>query len=135
MDVNKVIIMGNVGRDPAIKTWDNGDLQASFSVATTRRWTSKDGQKQEFTEWHNVVVKEPRLAEIAQKYVSKGSRVFIEGEVATRKYTKDGIEKYVTEIIVPRFKGVLNLEGNKNDSGNGAATPADTSNIDDEIPF
>lgn len=106
--MNKAIIIGNVGKDPEIKKFDNGGQVASFSLATTARWRNKEGEKQERTEWHNVIVN-GKLSEIAEKYIAKGSQVLIEGEIRYREYEKEGIKKYFTEI----FCTSLELLGSK----------------------
>lgn len=102
--VNKVILIGNLGRDPEIRYMPSGDALASLAVATTHTWKDKSGEKQEQTEWHRVSMF-GRLAEIAGEYLKKGSQVYIEGRIQTKKYTdKDGVEKYSTEIIANEMK-------------------------------
>lgn len=114
MSVNKVILVGYLGADPDIKQFDNGDMIASVSVATSERWTDKQtGERREQTEWHRVVFN-GRLAEIAQQYLNKGSHVYVEGKITTRKWTdkKDGIERYSTDIKA----STLTMLGSKNTS-------------------
>lgn len=118
--VNKAILIGNVGRDPEIKVMPSGEKMASFSLATSESWKDKtSGQKQERTQWHNVVVWNPALVGIVESYVKKGSKLYIEGQIETRKYTgKDGTEKYTTEIVLRPFRGEICLL-----SGCGEAAP------------
>ena len=97
--VNKVILIGNLGKDPEVKTLDSGSKVANFSVATSETWTDKQGEKHEETEWHNVVLWKG-LAEIAEKYLKKGSKVYIEGKIKTRTWEADGVTKYAQDIIV-----------------------------------
>lgn len=97
--VNKAIIVGNLGKDPEVKFLTNGDAVCSFSIATTDSWKDKEGQKQEKTEWHNIVMYR-KLAEIAGEYLKKGSPIYVEGALQTRKWTnKEGQERYTTEIV------------------------------------
>lgn len=96
--VNKVILVGNLGRDPEVRYMPNGEAVANFSIATTENWKDKSGVKQEKTEWHNIVMYR-RLAEIAGEYLKKGRPVYIEGRLQTRKWEKDGVTRYTTEII------------------------------------
>lgn len=138
---NRAILIGNVGKDVELRTLQNGGKVASFSLATSERWT-KDGERQEKTTWHNVVIFNEKLAEIADKYVRKGSRIHIEGQIATRSYDKNGETRYVTEIVLPRFGGMLTLLDTKSESrgGGGGETEPDRArqgpaDMDDEIPF
>lgn len=143
--INKVIILGNVGRDPEIRTSQDGSKFANLAVATSDSWKDKiTGERKEKTEWHRVVVFNPQLAEVIEKYVSKGSKLYIEGQLQTRKWQDNtGAERYTTEIVVPRFKGELALLDRKNSdrddfSSNDAPQSmpvVDESTIDDEIPF
>lgn len=96
--VNKVILMGNLGRDPEVRYMPNGEAVCNFSLATTDSWKDKSGQKQEKTEWHNIVIYR-KLAEIAGEYLKKGRPVYIEGRLQTRKWEKDGVTRYTTEIV------------------------------------
>ena len=156
--VNKVIIIGNLGRDPEVRYTPNGSAVCNVSVATTRSWTNKDsGDKVEETEWHRVVFYD-RLAEIAGEYLKKGRSVYVEGRLKTRKWQdKDGAEKYTTEIIAEEMKmlgGREGLGGGAEDGGGGgyserpqpASRPAAAArgapksstgfdNMDDDIPF
>src|SRR3954471_9145889 len=109
------MLIGNVGQDPEIRTIPNGARVAQFSVATSRRWNDKSGQQQEKTEWHRIVAWE-RLVEVIERYVKKGDRIYVEGEIEYRQYQdKDGVTKYTTEI---RAREVL-LLGSKSDGGGG----------------
>lgn len=108
--VNKVILVGHLGRDPEVRTLDNGTKVASFSLATSETYRNKDGQKVDITDWHNIVVWRG-LAEITEKYLKKGNLVYIEGRIKTRSYEKDGIKKYITEIVADN----MNMLGGKRD--------------------
>lgn len=143
--INKAVIMGNVGRDPEIRSFDSGDRCASFSIATTERWKGKDGQRKEKTEWHNVSVLNQNLVGIVEKYVHKGTKVYIEGKIETRKWVdRNGENRYSTEIVLRPYQGELLLMGSK-DGGEGrsetgaAAEPVQTEMAEtptgDEIPF
>jgi single-strand DNA-binding protein len=103
--LNKVQLIGNVGQDPEIRHTSDGKPIANLSIATSDTWNDKQGQKQEKTEWHRVVIF-GKLAEIAEKYVSKGSKLYLEGKLQTRKWTdKEGNDKYTTEIVLTQFEG------------------------------
>ena len=97
--VNKIFILGNVGQEPQIKTFDNGDSITNFSVATSDQWTDKLGEKRESTEWHNCVAYR-QLAKIASDFIKKGSKVFVEGRIKTRSWEKEGVKQYRTEVEV-----------------------------------
>ena len=115
--VNKVILLGNLGRDPETRYTTGGDAVCNLSIATSEQWKDKNGEKQERTEWHRVVLF-GRQAEIAGEYLKKGRSVYIEGRLQTRKYTdKDGVEKYSTEIVGDRMQ----LLGSGRDAGGGDA--------------
>ena len=115
--VNKVILLGNLGRDPEVRYMPNGDAVANFSIATTETWKDKQGNRQEKTEWHNIAMYR-RLAEIAGEYLKKGSSVYIEGRLQTRKWQdKQGNDRYTTEIIADQ----LQMLGGRN--GGGAGQP------------
>lgn len=122
MAINKVILVGNVGKDPEIRTMTNGNNIATFSLATTESWKDKStGEKKERTEWHRIVVYSTGLANIVKMYVKKGSKLYIEGQLQTRKWTgTDGIEKYSTEIVLQGFNAILQIldtRGNSQDNG------------------
>ena len=143
--LNKVILIGRLGRDPEIRYMANGDAVCNFSVATSESWKDKNGQRQEATEWHNVTMYR-KLAEIAGQYLRKGSQVYLEGKIQSRKYQgKDGIERTAYEIIVSEMKM---LGGNDGGQQNTQHTPpeqprrqaqtapaAPVDDIDSDIPF
>lgn len=140
--VNKAIIVGTLGRDPEIRTLNNGDKVANLSVATSERWKDKGGEKQERTEWHRVTIFNPNLADIAERFLRKGSKVYLEGSIQTRKWTdKDGAERYSTEIVLQRFRGELVLLDGKSGDGHSAASQGGANtgysggDLDSEIPF
>src|SRR3954453_16808303 len=107
--VNKVILVGNLGRDPEVRRLNNGEPMVSFSVATSESWRDKaSGERKERTEWHNVVIFNENLARIAEQYLKKGSKVYLEGQLQTRDYTdKDGNQRKSTEVVLQRFRGEL----------------------------
>ena len=156
--VNKVILVGNLGRDPEIRSMNSGDKVCNLSLATSERWKDRNsGEQQERTEWHRVVVFDQKLIEVCEKYVKKGSKLFIEGQLQTRKWTdQQGVEKYSTEVVLQRFRGELTMLDSRGgggggyeaeqggDPGYGQATTAaagvgggggGSSDLDDEIPF
>lgn len=111
--VNKVILVGNLGRDPEVRYMPNGEAVCNFSIATTDNWKDKNGQKQEKTEWHNIVMYR-KLAEIAGEYLKKGRPVYVEGRLQTRKWEKDGVTRYTTEIIADQMQMLGGREGGSN---------------------
>jgi single-strand DNA-binding protein len=119
--VNKVILVGNLGRDPEIRFTQSGQKLANMSVATSEQWRDKQtGERREKTEWHRVVVFDEKLADIVEKYVKKGSKVYLEGSLQTRKWTgNDGVEKYTTEVVLQRFSGVLTMLDSAGGGGGG----------------
>ncbi len=119
--VNKVILVGNLGRDPEIRFTQSGQKIANMSVATSEQWRDKQsGERREKTEWHRVVIFDERLADIVEKYVKKGSKVYLEGSLQTRKWTgNDGVEKYTTEVVLQRFSGVLTMLDSPGGGGGG----------------
>jgi single-strand DNA-binding protein len=163
--VNKVILVGNLGRDPEIRFTQSGAKIANLSVATSESWKDKQsGERREKTEWHRVVVFSEGLAGIAERYLKKGSKVYLEGSLQTRKWTgNDGVEKYTTEIVLQGFNGTLTMldgrgEGGGGgggfdngssgggsggsgpdwgspDSGGGGSSGPSGGDLDDEIPF
>ena len=153
--VNKVILVGNLGQDPEIRSFQSGGRVANLSLATSESWKDKTtGERKEKTQWHRVVVKNENLIGICERFLKKGSKVFLEGQIETRKYTdKDGSEKYTTEIILPPYRGELTMLDGRSGSGSGAANdfadeqplsaasgggsfaPAPRNDMDDEIPF
>ncbi|MFN3892618.1 MAG: single-stranded DNA-binding protein [Beijerinckiaceae bacterium] len=109
--VNKVILVGNLGRDPEVRRMNSGDAVVNFSLATTESWRDKaSGERRDRTEWHNIVIFNENLGKIAEQYCKKGSKVYIEGQLQTREYTdKDGNQRKVTEVVLQRFRGELTL--------------------------
>lgn len=109
--VNKAILIGNLGRDPQVRRMNSGESVCSFSLATTESWRDKgSGEKRDRTEWHNVVIFNENLAKVAEQYLKKGSKVYIEGQIQNRKYTdKEGQERYISEVVLQRFRGELTL--------------------------
>lgn len=125
--VNKVILIGNVGRDPEVRFMPNGEAVANFSIATTENWKDKSGVKQEKTEWHNIVIYR-KLAEIAGEYLKKGRPVYIEGRLQTRKWEKEGVTHYTTEIVADQMQMLGGGNGgnnqgdyNQSDAGHGGS--------------
>ena len=159
--VNKVILVGNLGRDPEVQRFSNGGQAVKFSIATSERWPDKaTGEKKERTEWHNIVIYNENLGKVAEQYLRKGSKVYIEGQLQTREYTdKDGQQRRITEVVLQRFRGELTLLDGRGGGGaeieegggdfgqrsplparGGARPPASgsgkySSDLDDEIPF
>ena len=151
--VNKVILVGNLGKDPEVRRMTSGEPVVNLSVATSESWRDKaSGERKERTEWHRVVIFNENLAKVAEQYLRKGAKVYIEGQLSTRKWTdKDGAEKYSTEVVLNRFRGELvMLDGRSEGSGGGGGggggqmarsgsgeAPAsfDRGDMDDEIPF
>ena len=122
--VNKVILVGNLGRDPEARNMQSGGKVVSFSVATSETWNDRaSGERKEKTQWHRVAIFNEKLGEIAEKYLRKGSKVYIEGSLESRKYTdKDGQEREITEVVIGRFKGELTLldgRGGGGETGEG----------------
>lgn len=118
--VNKAIIIGNVGKDPEVRTFQNGGKVCTFSVATSESWKDKTtGEKKERTEWHRISVLNENLVGIAEKYIRKGTKVYVEGQLETRKYTDgNGVERYTTEIVLRPYRGEITLLSSK-ESGSG----------------
>jgi single-strand DNA-binding protein len=145
--VNKVILVGNLGRDPELRRLNNGNQVASLRLATTETWRDKaSGERKERTEWHQVVIFNEGLARIAEQYLRKGSKVYVEGQLQTRKWTDQaGAERYTTEIVLQAFGGALVLlDGRRGDAAGDddrdeaprrPAVPAGAGTPDDEIPF
>ncbi len=116
--VNKVILVGNLGKDPEIRTLNSGDRVANLRIATSETWRDKaSGERKERTEWHQVVIFNENLVKVAEQYLRKGSTVYIEGALQTRKYEQNGVEKYATEVVLQRFRGELTMLGGR---GGGA---------------
>jgi len=139
--LNRVQLIGNVGADPEIRSVNSGKV-ANFRIATSETWKDKNtGEKKERTEWHSIVVWNDGLVGVIEKYVKKGSKVMIEGQLQTRKWEKDGVDRYTTEVVLQGFGGSLLLLGDG--GGGGRPPPADQPpdgpggqrELDDEIPF
>ena len=154
--VNKVILVGNLGRDPETRHTQAGAAIVNFTLATSETWRDKaSGERQERTEWHRVVIFNENLGKIAQQYLKKGSKVYLEGSLQTRKWTdKDGQEKYTTEVVLQRFRGELTLLDSRSGGGGGGGfgeqddfgggmgggsrgggRSSPPNDLDDEIPF
>jgi single-strand DNA-binding protein len=150
--VNKVILVGNLGKDPEIRFTQAGLKMASFSLATSDSWKDKTtGERKDRTEWHRVVVMNDKIADVIEKYVKKGTKLFVEGQLQTRKYTdQQGIDRYVTEIVISTYRGGIELLDKLSNTTNtqtydvssqndtqSAALPQQHSldDLNDEIPF
>lgn len=151
--VNKVILVGNLGRDPEVRSMQDGSKIVNLSIATSEAWKDKTtGERRDKTEWHRVVIFNDRLGEVAEKYLKKGAKVYLEGALQTRKWTdQSGQEKYTTEIVLQKYRGEMTLLDNKGDAGSYGSTEIDSSgfnepaslssfspsskDLDDEIPF
>lgn len=148
--VNKVILVGHLGRDPELRALQNGDRVCNISIATSESWKDKSsGERKEKTEWHRVVIFNDRLADVAEKYLRKGNKVYIEGQLQTRKWTdQSGVEKYSTEVVLTKFRGELVLLDKAGDNADadqpqrstpdqraGRMAAAARGDLDDEIPF
>jgi single-strand DNA-binding protein len=143
--VNKVIIVGNVGKDPEIRRTQDGKPIANLSIATSETWRDKNtGERKEKTEWHRIVVFNEGLCKVVEQYVKKGSKLYVEGALQTRKWTDQaGVEKYSTEVVLQGFGGALTMldskspaEPNDEPAPRRAAVAANrNSDMDDEIPF
>lgn len=124
--VNKVILVGNLGADPEARSLNNGGEVVNMRVATSESWKSKDGERQERTEWHNVVIFNENLGRVAKSYLRKGSKVYLEGQLQTRKWQgQDGNDKYTTEIVLQRFRGELVLLDSRDGGGGRGGDYAD----------
>jgi single-strand DNA-binding protein len=151
--VNRVILIGNLGKDPEIRTMQSGDKVANFSIATSESWKDKNsGERREKTEWHRISVFNQGIVSVLEKYVKKGAKVYVEGQLETRKWTdKDGVEKYTTEVLLKPFRGELVMLDSRKD-GDGAQSSQDAQRpygslpperpentqvdmLDDDIPF
>ncbi len=150
--VNKVILVGNLGKDPEVRNTQAGQKIVNFALATSESWTDKaSGERKERTEWHRVVVFNERIADVAERFLRKGSKVYVEGSLQTRKWTDQaGQEKYATEVVIDRFRGELTMlsdgsrrEGGRTGNDRGGAAPVNAAHgrpsagndLDDEIPF
>jgi single-strand DNA-binding protein len=146
--VNKVILVGNLGKDPEVRRMTSGEPVVNLSIATSESWRDKaSGERKEKTEWHRVVIFNKNLADVAEKYLKKGAKVYVEGQLQTRKWTdKDGAEKYSTEVVLQNFRGELTMLDGRQGGGEGGGggrsggageAPASfqRDEMDDEIPF
>jgi single-strand DNA-binding protein len=158
--VNKVILIGNLGRDPEIRSLQDGNKVANLSVATSESWRDKaSGERRDKTEWHRVVIFNERIIDVVEKYLKKGAKVYLEGALQTRKWTdQSGVEKYTTEVVLQRFRGELTMldsrgggapgesamaesgdEGGYSSGpssrGSGGGSRAPAGDLDDDIPF
>ncbi len=151
--VNKVILVGNLGKDPEIRTLPSGDRVANLSLATSETWRDRtSGERKERTEWHRIVIFNDNLVKVAENYLHKGSKVYIEGALQTRKYEQGGVEKFSTEIALQKFRGELTMLDGRGDGDSGgrggddgysngprvsSSGPKETfsADLDDEIPF
>ncbi len=164
--VNRVMLIGNLGADPEIRRLNSGDPVVNIRIATSESWRDKNsGERKEKTEWHNVVIFNENIAKVAEQYLKKGMKVYIEGQLQTRKWEKDGVERYTTEIILQKFRGELQMLDTKSDGagdrggreesysrssggnggggrsseggfgGGGSGAGRSSRELDDEIPF
>lgn len=155
--VNKVILVGNLGRDPEVRSTQSGSRVANLSLATSETWRDRNsGERRERTEWHRVVIFNDRLVDVAEKYLRKGSKIYIEGQLQTRKWQdQSGADRYTTEVVLQNFRGELTMldsraggEGGGGFSGgggggddfggsssSGTGGPGPSGDLDDEIPF
>ena len=159
--VNKVILVGNTGADPEVRSMQDGREMATFSLATSDSWKDRDGNRQEKTQWHRVVIFSPGLVGVVKQYVKKGAKLYIEGQLQTRKYTdKSGIERYSTEVVLSAYNSSLTMLDSRQggggggwqdggssggssydggagggSSGGGTGGSTSTTDFDDDIPF
>ena len=121
--VNKVILVGNLGKDPEARSMNNGGEVVSFTLATSETWNDRDGNRQEKTEWHNVVIFNENLGKVAKNYLRKGQKAYIEGQLQTRKWTdQNGNDRYTTEVVLQRFRGELVLLSGRESGGQGGGS-------------
>lgn len=139
--VNKVILIGNLGRDPEVRTFQNGGKVCNLRIATSETWKDASGERKERTEWHSVAIFQEGLVRIAEQYLKKGSKVYIEGQLQTRKWQdQSGADKYSTEIVLQGFGGVLTMldgrDGNSGEQSQGNYdAPAQDRDLADDVPF
>lgn len=156
--VNKVILIGNLGKDPEIRTLNSGDRVCNLRIATSETWRDKaTGERKEKTEWHQVVIFNENIVKVCENYLKKGSTVYVEGSLTTRKYTdQQGVEKYTTEVVIQRFNGNLTMLGGRGDGGGAggggrsdddygsgfssggqarSSGPKESYDLNDDIPF
>jgi single-strand DNA-binding protein len=138
--VNKVILVGNLGKDPSIRRFSDTNAVAEFTLATNEKYRDKDGNLQTITDWHNIKIQNSRLAEVAEKYLHKGMRIYVEGKIRTREYEKEGQKRYITEIIAENFQMLDKKEdsGGNNPTATSVAapeTPESSPVVEDDLPF
>jgi single-strand DNA-binding protein len=145
--VNKVILVGNLGKDPEVRRMSSGDAVVTLNLATSESWRDKQsGERKEKTEWHRVVIFNENLAKVAEAYLKKGSKLYVEGQLQTRKWTdQSGVEKFSTEIVLQRFRGELTLLDGKGEGGSldaerqrerqAAESTSYAADLNDDIPF
>jgi len=132
--VNKVILVGNLGADPEVKSFQNGGRIANMRIATSENWTDKtSGERKERTEWHNIVIDNDNLVKVVENYLKKGSKIYVEGSLRTRKWQdRDGNDRYTTEVYVGRFRGELTLLEGRSSGGGGEFGGGARSGYDDD---
>ena len=137
MSVHKVILVGNLGRDPEIRTTQNGMKVANLRVATSERWKDRNsGEMQERTEWHSVAIFNERLVGVAELFLHKGSKVYLEGQLQTRKWTdQQGQDRYTTEVVMNKFRGELHMLDNRSAEKPAASSELPADPLNDDIPF
>lgn len=151
--VNKVILVGNLGKDPESKSFANGNSVVNFTLATSETWRDKQsGERKDKTEWHNIVIYNENLGKVASQYLRKGSKVYLEGAIQSRKYQDNsGNDRYITEIVLQRFRGELTLLDSRDNDGGGARDYGNSAaaakkpafnnsgnfndDLDDDVPF
>ena len=135
MTINKVILVGNLGNDPEIKISSKEKKFAKLSVATHEKYSNAKGELTEKTQWHNVVVFDPRIAETVEKHYKKGMQVYVEGQLETRKYEHNGETKYTTEVVVPMYNGDLKIVGRKESNASSSSKDVIDDDNSSDIPF
>ena len=138
--INKVILIGNIGTDLDTRTFSNNNKVMSFSLATSEKWKGKDGQQQERTQWHKISIFNENLINVLDSYAGKGTKIYLEGKLQTRKYQdSSGSDRYVTEVVLERYNGVIQLLTKSSSDGQPKMSPnrkvVDEYPLDDEIPF
>lgn len=141
--VNKVILVGNLGADPEVRRMGSGDPVVNLRIATSESWRDRNsGERKDRTEWHQVVIFNEHIAKVAEQYLKKGAKVYIEGALQTRKWERDGVERYTTEIVLQKFRGALEMldsrDGSQTDRSDNSRTAQQSSQgdgFDDEIQF
>ena len=138
--INKVILIGNIGTDLDTRTFSNNNKVMSFSLATSEKWKGKDGQQQERTQWHKISIFNENLINLLDSYAGKGTKIYLEGKLQTRKYQdSSGSDRYVTEVVLERYNGVIQLLSKSSSDGQPKMSPprklVDEYPLDDEIPF